>query len=301
MDAEQRRACDRALRAAGHAPGEVIGAGMEGTVVALEDGLVAKVWHRRTVAELRTLQSFYAAVSGAGIPLATPVVHDILELGSQAATVEDRLPGRPLARGSVAAVVDVLAALAAVPPAPAMAALPVLESEQPFDAATPFPRSLAQLVERRAARHDGPLSARVTGRALAAACIARLEALAVGQVGGGLVHGDLIPENVLVDDADRPVAVLDFGFLSTVGDPAFDAAVAASVHDMYGPRARALEAQVDAAVAERFGHDPRRLALYRAAYALATSNCFSASGSDGHFEWCAQMLERDDVREALSD
>jgi hypothetical protein len=37
----------------------------------------------------------------------------------------------------------------------------------------------------------------------------------------------------------------------------------------------------------------------RAAYALSTSNCFSAAGSDGHFERCICMLQRRDVRTAL--
>lgn len=95
------------------------------------------------------------------------------------------------------------------------------------------------------------------------------------------------------------MAVLDFGFLTTVGDPAFDAAVTASIFDMYGPRATATEALLDEALADRFGHDPARLAVHRAAYALVTGNCFSASGSDGHFAWCVRMLRRRDVRDAL--
>jgi hypothetical protein len=94
--------------------------------------------------------------------------------------------------------------------------------------------------------------------------------------------------------------VLDFGFLSTVGDPAFDAAVAAGVHDMYGPDARRWEERVDRAVIDRFGYDVGRLRIYRAAYALVSAHCFSASGGDGHFDWCARMLGRDDVRDALT-
>lgn len=40
-----------------------------------------------------------------------------------------------------------------------------------------------------------------------------------------------------MDEAGRPVAVLDFGFCTTAGDPAFEAAVTAAVWDMYGPDA----------------------------------------------------------------
>jgi hypothetical protein len=56
---------------------------------------------------------------------------------------------------------------------------------------------------------------------------------------------------------------------------------------------------LDDAVADRFGYPTQLLAVYRAAYALVTSNCFSASGSDGHFAWCVRMLERADVLGAL--
>lgn len=60
------------------------------------------------------------------------------------------------------------------------------------------------------------------------------------------------------------------------GTRPFDAAIAASVYDMYGPGAAESEAILDRvildrAIAERFGHDPGRLALYRAAYALTRS------------------------------
>ena len=96
-----------------------------------------------------------------------------------------------------------------------------------------------------------------------------------------VIHGDLIPANIHVDDEMRPMAALDFGFLTAVGDPAFDAAVAASVFDMYGVNARAAEAVIDEATTARFGYDPRHLMVYRAAYALVTSNCFSPSAVTG--------------------
>ena len=143
-----------------------------------------------------------------------------------------------------------------------------------------------------------PLSARLPDvGAVAAAVVNRLNGLDAGQ--RSLVHGDLIPANILVDHASRPQAVLDFGFLSTIGDPAFDAAVTASIYDMYGPRATQNEAILDEAIADRFGYAPEKLAVYRAGYALVTSNCFSPSGSDGHFAWCMRMLERPHVRDAL--
>lgn len=49
-----------------------------------------------------------------------------------------------------------------------------------------------------------------------------------------LLHGDLVPANVLVQGG-RVTGVLNFGFLTAVGDPQFDAAITASIFDMYGP------------------------------------------------------------------
>ncbi|GAA2144744.1 hypothetical protein GCM10009844_18680 [Nocardioides koreensis] len=298
------------LRRSGLEPHSVLGSGMEGTVVALRGDRVAKIWQRRTLQELEALQRFYEAVTAAAPGIRTPRILQVLTLDGQHATVELRLRGRPLwtADGSsptltdrdVSCVADVLAALASVDPDPDLGILPVLEGERAFEAATvPFARSLAELVRRRVERFRAPLLARLPELdALTAAVVDRLEGLEPGKV--SLVHGDLIPANILVDDTTAPEAVLDFGFLTTLGDPAFDAAVTASIYDMYGPRAAETEAVLDEALTDRFGHRPERLAAYRAAYALTTSNCFSASGSDGHFEWCARMLERPAVRVALA-
>jgi len=50
------------LRDRGYEPGEVLGSGMEGTVIALGGGRVAKIWGARAPSELRDLQRFYRAV-----------------------------------------------------------------------------------------------------------------------------------------------------------------------------------------------------------------------------------------------
>lgn len=113
-----------------------------------------------------------------------------------------------------------------------------------------------------------------------------------------LIHGDLIPANVVVD-AGQIGGVLDFGFLTTVGDPRFDAAITASIFDMYGPQARASEAILSEVLLERFGHDRDSYGLYRAAYAIITISYFGQDGLDGHYAWCVRMLRRPDVIDAL--
>ena len=199
----------------------------------------------------------------------------------------------------VTCVLGVLDALGRLPPTDAMAVLRVLPDEPAFGREVSFEQSLADLVQRRARRFRRPLAARIPDLdALVAAVTACLTD--ADPAPPRLLHGDLIPANILVDDDVRPRAVLDFGFLSTLGDPCFDAAVAGSIFDMYGGRAAASEAVLTEAVVDRFGYEERRLWVHRAAYALATATCFSASGSDGHFDWCIAMLSRPVVRTAVA-
>jgi aminoglycoside phosphotransferase (APT) family kinase protein len=282
---------------------------MEGVVVDLGHDLVAKTWHSRRGDELERLRSFYDAVAQRGLALATPHIVRILTVGQQYATVERKLGGRPLRSemgdrsyvatdADVRCVVEVLAALQETAPTDAMSLLPVLEGEPPFAAAVAFGSSLAALVERRARRFNGVLTRAVPDLdRVVAAATSQLQAMRSDD--RALIHGDLIPANILVDESRKPVGILDFGFLTTVGDPRFDAAVAASVFDMYGPRGQTSEAVLDAAIVDRFGYEQQTLHIYRAAYALTTSNCFSASGSDGHFAWCTAMLIRPAIRNAL--
>ena len=287
---------EAALAPHGLRPLAVVGQGMEGVVLSVQDDLVVKVWHHRTDGELAVLQSFYEAVS---LPLRTTRLLDVLRVGDRWASVEPHLAGEPMTRdlrdGDVAAVADVLDALAEAPVAPALAALPALPGEPPLDVTTGFDAGLADLVERRAS----PVLARAVPD-LPDVVAAVTDRLRSGeQAAPALVHGDLIAANLLVDDRRRPAAVLDFGFLTTLGDPAFDAAVTSSVFDMYGDGARRTEARLEQAFTKRRGHDPARLGVYRAAYAVVTATCYSASGSDGHFAWCVAMLGRPDVRRSV--
>jgi aminoglycoside phosphotransferase (APT) family kinase protein len=116
-----------------------------------------------------------------------------------------------------------------------------------------------------------------------------------------IVHGDLCGVNVLVDDALGPLAVLDWGFLSTAADPRFEAAVSAGIFNMYGPHARAIEDQIVAALDDTLGYDAQVLRVYRAAYAVLTNNVYDPAGEDGHFAWCVATLERPDIRGAVAE
>jgi hypothetical protein len=299
---------ERLLRRHGWTAGELLGAGMEGTVLSLSADAVAKVWHGRSHADIQALASFGSAVATASLPFAVPYVMDLLEDDELTITIERRISGTPLrldggsappgvTADDIRLLGDVLEGFSRGEPSPGLASLPILPGDRPFTWPGSFTESLADLVERRfqATPH---LLQRDLDQAEATVAVVAERLRGLEPAGETLVHGDLIPANVLIE-ADRISGVLDFGFLTTVGDPQFDAAITASIFDMYGPHARASEEALTEAFLDRFGHDGDTYGLYRAAYAIITNAYFGQDGLDGHYLWCVRMLRRPDVTAAL--
>ena len=303
MDFRQRHTAEWGdyLRQLGYPVAVPVGAGVEGAVYRLGDGNVAKVWGSRRPAELLLLQAFYADVASVRLPFATPVIVSVDEYDGKAVTIERELTGTPLDQQldprsaeippvAVDAITGVLAGLATVPATAAMRRLPVLDETEPFRTdGNDFPAALARLLERRAARFGTVLRSRLPD------FDRRYEAIRTGlealdRRADTVLHGDLVAGNIFVHPSGRPSAVLDFGFLSGAGDPRFDAAVTAAVIDMYGPHAATITESLTDRLATELGHSPDVLRLYRAAYAIATSNAFTTNGTDGHFHWCTTQL-----------
>lgn len=282
---------------------------MEGTVVALSATEVAKVWHGRSRADLDALVQFGAALGHADLKFNAPKVLDLLEDDDLFVTIERRVHGSPLRvdglpeppaadEDAIRLVGDALAGIAEVRLSPGLAALPILPGEKPFDQHKSFTESLADLVDRRFRALPGLLRHEVDGiDDLVTALTHALRELDAPDA-TGLIHGDLIPANILVQDG-QVSGILDFGFLTTIGDPQFDAAITASIFDMYGPHAHESEELLSDAFLARFGHDRRHYLVFRAAYAVVTNACFGSNGTDGHFAWCASMLSRPEVRSAV--
>jgi aminoglycoside phosphotransferase (APT) family kinase protein len=289
----------------GHPAARPLAAGVEGVVYRLNEDLVAKVWSGRPPADLDLTRRVYADLAARPLPFATPEILDVEEHTGVVVSYERALGGAPLRRDSAVeapprrlppeetdALLTVLRGLATVPGTDAMRRLGVQGDDRPlWQGHSRFPDALAALVERATARHADLLAAHVPGLAdTVRRVVGALRALPDTPV--TVVHGDLVPPNVHVDAAGRPVAVLDFGFFTTAGDPAFEAAVAAAVWDMYGTHAEEHVAALTRLFADRLHHPPERLALYQAAYALTTYDLFASDGSDGHFRWCAALLNR---------
>ncbi len=287
----------------------VLGEGMEGRVYAIDHERIAKVWFTETADALQRLQQFYDALSAKPLAFAVPRVLELLDDGERRVTIERRLVGTSLservAAGSVArdtaraGTVDIISGLASTGPLPEGRKLSVMDEPEPlYVGKDTFPESLARLATSRRERFASALDAAVEDLdAKTAALVQRLAEVDSGR--RAVVHGDLVLENVLVDGDGSPTAVLDWGFFSTEGDPAFDAAVAAALFDMYGDEALDNELALYDQFEERLGYPRDALLVYRAAYSLITANAYTSDGSDGHFAWCVEALNRRDVVAAL--
>ncbi|WP_215455448.1 aminoglycoside phosphotransferase family protein [Streptomyces sp. ATCC 21386] len=292
----------------GHTGVRRIGAGVEGVVYALGQGRAAKVWIGRPKVDLDLTRQVYADIARHSLPFATPEIFGVEDHEGVLVTYERELPGGPLRVDSAHAVYErglptrhkdallaVLRGLASVPGTDAMRALTVQGDDRPlWQGHDSFRDALAALVARAAARHDAALAAHVPDfdRGLERT----LEALlSLPDAPVTVIHGDLVPPNIHVDATGRPVALLDFGFCTTAGDPAFEAGVTAAVHDMYGPYAAEHTAELTALFAHELGYPSATLTTYQAAYALITYDLFGLDDRDGHFRWCARQLHRNTV------
>lgn len=298
------------LRRNGFPDAEELGRGMEAAAFALGGGRVAKVWFGRSEADLRPLVAFYEERGRLSLPFATPEIYDVRAVDGWVLTLERELPGSPLSTALETGAVGladayecalrVLEALATTKAGPAAEALPLFNEDAPLwhgnDAR--WGDALAALVRLRLARFGPQLRPAVT----------RFDAKMdrVLDLLGGLppdprqvVHGDLCLPNILVDTAGRVRAVLDWGFLSTRGDHAFDASTFAGFFDMYGPAARQHDDELTDLICVHFGYSRELLLLYRACYALIGSNAYDPTGRDGHFAWCVATLNRADISELL--
>ncbi len=287
-----------------------LAAGVEGAIYELGSGLIGKVWRDRRPAELAAMQSFYGDVAAAGLPFRTPEILAVEQADGRSVSYERKLPGTPLQDrlgpadrvlepAAVGCVIDVLRALGTVPATASMRQLAVLGEDRPLRTESDsFTAALLGLLARRTARFGAVIRQNLPDFDRRYAGLRdRLAALATG--GDTVIHGDLLGGNILVDERARPLAVLDFGFLTTAGDPRLDAAITASIMNMYGLHARQITQVLTARFAEDLGYPADVLVLYQAAYAVATSNAFTSDGSDGHFAWCMDQLRRADVADLV--
>jgi thiamine kinase-like enzyme len=290
---------------------DYIASGMEGHVFRLEPQSVVKVWHSKTLTEITPLKKFYEQLQTLEFPFETPSITQVQKVDGTAISIEKELHGtsmRTLVKDdeteppsfAFEAVLTILEALKNKRLGGNKVYLPILgvmPSQQArdngaiavlFEVANQKVKQYGHLL-----RHSVPDFDWLYERT-----VKHLLELDVEEAQA--VHGDLCPENILLDEHGKVTAVLDWGMMSLFGDSMFDASFACGIYNMYGPHHRQIDEMFLAACEARLGYSRERLLLYRALYAIIQSNAFSEDGSDGHYAWCVENLLRDDLRSVLS-
>jgi len=108
-----------------------------------------------------------------------------------------------------------------------------------------------------------------------------------------LIHGDFFPANTMIDNKYNTTAILDFGILTTVGDPIFDIALGWIFSDMYGEiKSLNVKEYLKGFVNNKLNKDEQsRVYAYLLLYSIISANMYETNDpSEGHFNWCISNL-----------
>lgn len=285
---------DDVLRAYGLTEDNLLGRGWESQIYALGQDRILKIPHPDPGAEavVRAQQAF--ALGLPPLPFAVPCVREITRVGDTLITIEDRIPGRSLA--------EILPGLTGERRRVALAAyLEVAEAMAGVRAAGDYGDLLVSKPVR--CPHWGEyLAARLKGFAddpvLAGdipdldAIVGRLTArlLALPDPEKRVVHGDIWPPNVMMDDELRVTGLIDFSFTTRVGDTLMDLAGAVhfqAIANPHGPEdSRFLMDRIEA----RHGTGLcDRIALYATWFAFSFAYNHDMTEV---YDWCLDLIRK---------
>jgi aminoglycoside phosphotransferase (APT) family kinase protein len=284
---------DAVTRAFGVTEADLLGSGWESKIYALGSDRILRIPRPETgsEAQLRAQVDFLATLPP--LPFAVPRIREISRLDGALYVIEDRIAGRPmnalLAELSGdrrdTALRNYLAASEAMSAADAPG--------QAFgDLLSHSPRRRDRwsdyLIERvRVAARDEELAKAVPGLTdIAHRFVARLDALP--EPSPCIVHGDIYPSNVMMDDDQQVTGLIDFSFTTRVGDHVMD--LAGACHFLF-PVQAATQADHDflrRLILARHGPETlERIDLYAVWFAFD----FAFNHGDATvFAWCARRI-----------
>ncbi len=295
----------------GHERATHIASGMEGHVFRIGGQQVAKAWFRKSPDEIVLLKNYCGSLHTLNLPFATPEILSIDVVDGMTVSIERELSGRSMRElvsqqdetaplFAVRALTSILCGLGTGEVAYPGPSLPILGIRPSDDATQRGPSHvLCEVASKKGAQFGSQLRVSVPDFDwLYARTLEHLLALAIEKTYA--IHGDLCTPNILLDDRGGVTAVLDWGMLSMFGDPAFDASITAGIFNMYGHHGRKIDDDLLSHFQREFGYSKERMLLYRALYAIMSSNFYSLNGTDGHYDWCVAMLKREDILSVLS-
>jgi aminoglycoside phosphotransferase (APT) family kinase protein len=281
------------IAAYGVTDADLLGSGWESTIYALGTTQVLRIPRPEAGSEdqVRARAAFTASLPP--LPFAVPRVREISRIDGQLYVIEDRIPG-----SSMAALLPTLSGERR-----AAALKAYLAAAEAMSAATAPGEAYGDLLldqPRRCDRWSDYLTARVrkaAGDEVLAAAIpglagiveafnARLEA--IPDPPRCIVHGDIWPPNVMMNDDLRVTGLIDFSFTTRVGDHFMD--LAGACHFLLATKSssQADHDYLKQLILEKHGAEViDRIGLYAVWFAFD----FSFNHDDaGVFAWCANLI-----------
>lgn len=285
---------DEALRAYGLTEANLLGKGWESQIYALGDDRVLKIPHPSPGAEtlVRTQADFTRDLPP--LPFAVPRIREILHVEGTLITIEDRIAGRSLAeilpglegdrrKAALTAYLAVAEAMAAV------------RTEAEFgDLLVANPVRRAHWGEYLAARLDGFADDPVLAADIPdfAAIVGRFRSrlLALPDPVKCVVHGDIWPPNVMMDDDLRVTGLIDFSYTTRVGDTLMDLAGAVCFQDIANPHGPEDTGFLMGLIEARHGTGLRDLmALYATWFAFSFAYDHEMTEV---YAWCVDLIRK---------
>ena len=284
---------DAVIKAFGVTDADLLGSGWESTIYALGPTQILRIPRPEVGSEdlVRAQAAFTANLPP--LSFAVPCVREISRIDGQLFVIEDRIAGQSMAA--------LLPSLSGTRRATALRAY--LAAAEAMSAATAPGEAFGDLLRdqpRRCDRWSDYLTARVRKAAedevLAAAVpglagiverfIARLEA--IPDPPRCIVHGDIYPPNVMMNDDLQVTGLIDFSFTTRIGDHVMDLAGACHFLSVTKACSQADHDYVKQLILARHGTEVMdRIDLYAVWFAFD----FAYNHDDAVvFAWCADLI-----------